>query len=198
MAYLSETDQGVSLKVVASDDLKEVSVGDLGRFSAFMWSPSSNQIAIADQDDDRNSVFSRLRIFSADGNLENTLVEEPFIAYFWSPDGRRLAWVGLDLENEGFQWKVKDVNGSSSKSIFNFQPSRDQLTVLSFFDQYAYSNSPWSPDSTKLVVSGTKTIPFEQRNGHTPAGARIYVLDVEGVNDPLDIAEGSFASWSWN
>ena len=198
MAYLSETDQGVSLKVVASDDLKEVSVGDLGRFSAFTWSPSSNQIAIADQDDDRNSVFNRLRIFSADGNLENILVEEPFIAYFWSPDGRRLAWVGLDLENEGFQWKVKDVNGSSSKSIFNFQPSRDQLTVLSFFDQYAYSNSPWSPDSTKLVVSGTKTIPFEQRNGHTPAGARIYVLDVEGVNDPLDIAEGSFASWSWN
>ena len=178
--------------------MKEVSVGDLGRFSAFMWSPSSNQIAIADQDDDRNSVFNRLRIFSADGNLENILVEEPFIAYFWSPDGRRLAWVGLDLENEGFQWKVKDVTGSSSKIIFNFQPSRDQLTVLSFFDQYSYSNSPWSPDSTKLVVSGTKTIPFEQRNGHTPAGARIYVLDVEGVNDPLDIAEGSFASWSWN
>ena len=198
MAYLSETDQDVSLQIVISDDLKEVSVGDLGRSSAFMWSPSSNRIAVADQDDVRNSAFNRLRIFSADGSLENILVEEPFIAYFWSPDGRRIAWVGIDSENQGFQWNVKDVNGSSSKSIFQFQPSRDQLTALSFFDQYAYSNSPWSPDSTKLVVSGTKTIPFEQRNGHTPEGARIYVLDVEGINDPLDIAEGSLATWSWN
>ncbi len=197
MAYLSETDQGVSLKIALSGDFTEVNVGDLGRLSAFMWSPSSNHLAIADQDDDR-SVFNRLRIVSDDGSLENILIEEPFIAYFWSPDGRRIAWVGLDLENQGFEWKVTDVSGSRSKSIFRFQPSRDQLTVLSFFDQYAYSNSPWSPDGTKLVVSGTKTIPFEQRNGHTPAGARIYVLDVEGVNDPVDIAEGSFASWSWN
>ena len=43
-----------------------------------------------------------------------------------------------------------------------------------------------------------EAIPFEQRNGHTPEGARIYVLDVEGINDPLDIAEGSLATWSWN
>jgi hypothetical protein len=70
--------------------------------------------------------------------------------------------------------------------------------MLSFFDQYAYSHSPWSPDSTRLVVAGTQAAPFERRNGHTPTGARVFVIDAVGDVSPREIAEGILAFWSWN
>ena len=70
--------------------------------------------------------------------------------------------------------------------------------MLSFFDQYAYSHSPWSPDSSQLVVAGTQTMPFERRNGDTPTGARVFVLSIDPAVPPQEIAEGTLAFWSWN
>jgi len=70
--------------------------------------------------------------------------------------------------------------------------------MLTFFDQYAYSHLPWSPDGTWLVVTGTKTEPFARRNGETPKGDRVYILDVEGVAPLSELAEGNLAFWSWN
>ena len=70
--------------------------------------------------------------------------------------------------------------------------------MLSFFDQYAYSHSPWSPDSSRLVMAGSEGPVAERRNGHTPTGSRIYVLDAVGDASPQEIAQGSVAFWSWN
>jgi hypothetical protein len=109
--------------------------------------------------------------------------------------------VSLDVENREFELKVRDIGSSDlgeTVSLFKFQPSADILTALTFFDQYSYSHSPWSPDSTQLVVTGTETIPYERRNGHTPTGSRVYVLSVDSPDTPQEIAEGTVAFWSWN
>ena len=59
--------------------------------------------------------------------------------------------------------------------------------------------SGWSATaSSHLVVAGTERMPFERRNGHTPTGARVFVLDVESDTPPQDISEGTLAFWSWN
>ena len=84
------------------------------------------------------------------------------------------------------------------KRLFKFQPARDMVTMLSFFDQYAYSNSPWSPDGTRLVVAGTTGDVARPSNGHSATGDRIFVLDATGGSPPLDIAGGTVAFWSWN
>ena len=85
-----------------------------------------------------------------------------------------------------------------ARELFRFRPSGEVFTMLSFFDQYAYSHSPWSPDSTRLVVAGAQGPVEERRNGHTPSGARVYVLDAVGDAPPLEIAGGGVAFWSWN
>jgi hypothetical protein len=74
----------------------------------------------------------------------------------------------------------------------------EMLTMLSFFDQYAYSNYPWSPDGSALVVAGTQQETANRSNGSGPTGAGIYVLDAVGGGEPRQIAEGSVAFWSWN
>ena len=85
-----------------------------------------------------------------------------------------------------------------AKEVFQFQPSADFFTMLSFFDQYGYSHSPWSPDGNNLVVSGTTEQASSRRNGQSPTGDRVFVLDVAGNQLALDIAGGTLAFWSWN
>ncbi len=111
---------------------------------------------------------------------------------------------GSGSEPSGESDRESDITASTAadgvvaRELFRFRPSGEVFTMLSFFDQYAYSHSPWSPDSTRLVVAGAQGPVEERRNGHTPSGARVYVLDAVGDAPPLEIAGGGVAFWSWN
>ncbi len=181
---------------------------DTGALVAFMWSPDGRTLAVADNPDPQGRIFQRIRLVDADGSNLRTLAEEPLIAFYWAPNSERLAWVGVDAEDQVFELKVNLVTersgqeGSSEaggvSELFRFRPSGEVFTMLSFFDQYAYSHSPWSPDSSRLVMAGSEGPVAERRNGHTPSGSRIYVLDAVGDTPPNEIAQGGVAFWSWN
>lgn len=190
---------------------------EVGPFSAFIWSPDGSTLAVADRQGDRGSVFQRIRLVTGAGvrTPVRTLVEEPLLAFYWAPSGERLAWVAVDAEEQVFEWKVAALdaaapaggspagagapgNGAAVRELFRFRPSGEVFTMLSFFDQYAYSHSPWSPDGSRLVVAGSPGPVAERRNGHTPTGARVYVLDAVGDAPPTELAAGSVAFWSWN
>ena len=181
---------------------------DTGPLVAFMWSPDGQTLAVADNPDPQGRIYQRIRLLSSDGSALRTLVEEPVLAFYWSPNGERLAWVGVDPEDQVFEMNVSPVSGTSTpqsdggtgagRELFRFRPSGEVFTMFSFFDQYAYSHSPWSPDSTRLVVAGSEGPVAERRNGHTATGARVYVLDAVGDAPPSEIAQGSVAFWSWN
>lgn len=202
IAYGAQSEAGEHLVVAQVDNVANPQqVLELGAFSAFMWSPQGSELAVADQQASNSAAFERLRVVSADGQSVRTITQDPVLAFYWSPNGERIAWVALDPENRTFEWRVtpsSPADNSQTRPLFAFNPSRDTLTMLSFFDQYAYSHSPWSPDSTRLVVAGTQTAPFERRNGHTPTGARVFVIDAVGDTPPREIAEGTLAFWSWN
>ena len=104
----------------------------------------------------------------------------------------------LDLESRAFDWNVSDSSGGPAKLLIRFQPSNNFFTMLSFFDQYAYSHSPWSPDGTRMVVSGTQENTLGQGNGTTPTQDKVFVLDATGAEAPRSIAAGVLAFWSWN
>ena len=122
----------------------------------------------------------------------------PIMAYYWLPNGENIAWVSLDSQDREFVWRVGPSTGASSKELFRFVPSSDTLIMLSFFDQYGYSHSPWSPDGTRLVVAGVRGRPLGSTNGQTPTGDRVFILDAVGDAPPLDLAAGTLAFWSWN
>ena len=171
---------------------------EVGAPVAFAWSPGGENLAVVDKGSPNSPVFDRLRVVAADGGKVQTVAEEAVVAFFWSPLGDKIAWVALQPEQRSFQWKVAGVDGSGLQELFTYQPSESALTMLTFFDQYAYSHSPWSPDGTRLVVAGTETEPFARRNGETPKGDRVYILDAEGGTRAQELAQGNMAFWSWN
>jgi len=167
-----------------------------------MWSPDGTQLAVADQSNPRVPLFDRLMLVPLDGGPITTLTSNAgsseVWAFFWSPAGDKLAWVSVNAQEQELEWVVSPSDGSDNKRLFSFQPSSEVFIMLSFFDQYAYSHSPWSPDGKWLVVAGTKGKVALRNNGRTPTGDRVYVLDVEGDERPRDLGAGVLAVWSWN
>jgi len=75
--------------------------------------------------------------------------------FWWSPNGERLA---LLVPEEGAnpsaaQWLVWGPDASFRTE--RFRPSQPYVTsYIPFFDQYAQSITPWSPDSSRFVYTG--------------------------------------------
>jgi len=171
---------------------------DIGSRAAFAWSPQGGDLAVADQQNGNAPTFDRLRVIPGDGGSIKTVAEGRIIAFYWSPDGKMLAWAGLDGGNREFVWWAATVEGGEVRELLRAQPSNDMLVTLSFFDQYAYSHSPWSPDSSRLVLAIVPNRSREGRNGSTPPGPRIFVVEASGDSEPVEVGAGSLAFWSWN
>ena len=198
-AYIDATEDGRSLFVTSvsgSDQGKDIL--EVGTVSAFAWSPTGQELAIADRLEPRSAIFEQLRVVSADGTQVRTIGEGLIMAYFWSPQGDKIAWAVLDIESRSFDWKVSPIDGGPARQIFRLRTSDHMFTMLTFFDQYGYSHSPWSPDGTSLVVSGTREETSAGRNGTTPTENQVFVLDATGAEEPRRIAPGVLAFWSWN
>ena len=198
MAYTVPSSSGSSLVIAGAAKAPAArELLDLAPISAFMWSPTGKELAVVDQVAG-SAFFQRLQVVTSDGSNIRTIAEEPMVAFYWSPNGEHIAWVSLDRESQVFTWKVAGGAGGPARELFRFQPSTETLDMLSFFDQFAYSHSPWSPDSSSLVVAGTAQSKFQRRNGETPTGDRVFILDATGLAAAREIAAGTLAFWSWN
>ena len=198
-AYVGAGDSSGSLYIAeATAPAQGWKVLDVGTLSAFVWSPGGQELAVVDRDSPTSPIFQRLRVVPGEGGQERTIGEGQIMAYYWSPNGENIAWVSVDHRGREFVWRVGPRTGDSSRELFRFIPSSDTLIMLSFFDQYGYSHSPWSPDGTRLVVAGTQGRPLGSTNGQTPSGDRVFILDASGNAPPQELAAGTLAFWSWN
>ena len=203
MVYATEDGGGASLYLA---DVRLTESGraqpgrailDVGPSSVFMWSPTRDEVAVADTVDAVGPIYQQVTIVGDDGASKRVVVNEPLLAFFWSPDGEKIAYVAFDTERRSFTWKYVNRAEGRLVELAEFVPSAEFLTMISFFDQYAYPNSVWSPDSSQIVFSGTIGRNAFRRNGGSPEGDKVYVLDVREGSAPREIATSRFAVWSW-
>ena len=155
VVYVSEDQLGeVSLFMSDSNQGTKTLLGHSTGELAFLWSPNGESLAVAHSRPPGGTFYGGLSIHSPDGVKQQTRIDEELLAFFWSPDSTKLAYVTVSLVQESLRWMVLDVGSGSSWPLTDFLPSSAQLTIFRFFDQFAYSHGPWSPDSSALVFSG--------------------------------------------
>jgi hypothetical protein len=151
-----------------------------------------------DNESSSDRFCSRLRIISAGGPSRIVVDKEPMFAFFWSPNGEKIAYVGIDTEEQRLTWNVAWVHGGGPWRLVSFTPSAELMAMLSFFDQYAHSHSIWSHDSTRLVFAGTLNQRASRGNGAAPNLNKAYVINTEPGSQPRELAGSDLAFWSWN
>ena len=172
---------------------------------AFLWSSNGEVLAVTGSS--RAVIYQGLftRIYDGltmiyDDDAKPPLeIRENVFAFFWSPDGTKLAYVTISNTPGVLRWMVMNAADGNSWPLVDFIPSRNQLTMFQFFDQFAYSHSLWSPDSGSLVFAGvlsTEAISasLSAHRGHLIPN--IIVVDASPQPSNLIIAPGEMGFWS--
>ncbi|CAN5881546.1 PD40 domain-containing protein [soil metagenome] len=178
-------------------------------FASLSWSPTADELAIMSPAENVPSTFGPVQLLDAETGLLEPLTDNAAVAFFWSPDGRYLAYFAPHRRGEGelagaaapaerlvaqrpqgqtllLDLYLVDVALKSERLLTTFAPSPQFVAqFLPFFDQYALSHSLWSPASDALVLS---IIDLEAST------LRVVVLSLDGAATP--VGEGDMAFWS--
>lgn len=214
VAYAQINPAGFSEMVVADIDAQtEVRTRHNG-VVAMGWSPVANQLAyINNATPEGFSSIGPLRLYDAESDDTMLLSGQNVLAFFWSPNGRYVAFYTLtngggDSEINASRLFFEQKTRQAAKSAAQRRPAFDLTVVdvitgegrvlvtnielsalfitqfLPFFDQYAMSHSLWSPGSDAFLV------PYNDSGT-----ARIAAVNIDG-GQVRDIAQGFVAFWS--
>ena len=93
-----------------------------------------------------NAAGGEPRRLSAEGDRIN--------AFFWSPDGRKIAYLALSSADAAERiWKVVDLGSGEVRELASFTPSAPFAELNIYFDAYQHGYTPWSPDSARLAYA---------------------------------------------
>jgi len=107
---------------------------------------------------------------------------ENVTAFFWSPDGTRIAYLTQDgvFRPDGPRaWHIVDVADGAVRDFETFNPSPAFAALQIYFDAYTFSLSPWSPDGSRIV--------YGAQDG-------VYVLDV-AAGRAFRASAGAIGMW---
>ncbi|MDJ0757072.1 MAG: hypothetical protein QNJ45_26305 [Ardenticatenaceae bacterium] len=170
------------------------------------WSPELLKLAYVDPPE-RAGFVGPLVLFDVDTREAQTIVPHNVLTFFWSPDGRYIAFLTPDelsrqtntpnnnlnrirsasQERPTLALGVVDVENGIVNYISDFVPTGLFIRqFIPFFDQYALSHRIWSPDSQFIVL------PVVSEEDDRPV---IRVFGVEGQT-PVTIGDGVSAFWS--
>jgi TolB protein len=213
-AFAEDSEDGLSTLVVVDAQSGERESFEQAGSLALSWSPVRDFIAFTNGAVDQHPFWGPLRLLDVATGELRTLTTQTVLAFFWSPDGRSIAFITLGRDRdddsvyaaspqksrlssrldtvpsqqfgEGFlTLSVIDVETGQGLRLLDFVPTASYLTqFLPFFDQYALSHQVWSPDGRALVL------PVWEDETNV-----ILVIPTRGGR-PYQLAEGEIAFWS--
>lgn len=161
------------------------------------WRPGYAQLGMVKETIRNTGFYSGLWLVDYQTREEVQLSDDPALAFYWSPDGSKVAYVTSSDGAEGsLRFGVVEVDSRKRVYLADFTPSQEQLIHFMFFDQYAQSHPVWSPDSSLILVCGQ--LGYQLIRSELPTGEsnRVILLDAEDGEAPRDIAGGLIGCWS--
>ena len=197
IAFFLDGEHGKQRLVVIN--LKDSSARMLTEFyglAAVAWRPGYAQLGMVKETIRNTGFYSGLWLVDYETREEVQLSDDPALAFYWSPDGSKAAYVTQSDGAEGsLRFGVVEVESGELTYLSDFTPSQEQLIHFMFFDQYAQSHPVWSPDSGAILVCGQPGYQLIRSELSTGESNRVILLDAEGGEVPRDIAGGFIGCW---
>ena len=193
IAYVKQLEGAPTLVVRNLANGDELPLAAAQEEIAFAWSPRGGSLAVAVRSSPLSAFYDGVWTYDVEGDGRRRLVQGRVMAFFWSPNGDKLAVIRATADFPPLEWIVASPDEDNTQVLDRFLPSRDWLIMLTFFDQYVWSHSPWSADGTHMAYAGT-TASGDGGIG-PPNPFQVFVADVSGETPPQAIAEGVLAFW---
>ncbi len=171
---------------------------ELAGFVSFAWSADGGAIAYRQDDAPVIVIDAQTGVEIARTPTVNVL------AYFWSPNGRLLAYVtpdiapggsfsakrqGVSVQRGHLAWSLLSLETNSAFRLVSFIPTSEQSYLFSYFQQFGLSHRVWSPDGTRIAYAGL--------DGH--GEPNVHIIDVSAQALRADvIGPGLIAVWSYD
>lgn len=152
------------------------------------------RIAVSHAPRGEGSPYTGIDVYDLATGRLTRVSDERCLAFFWAPRGDWILQAQADRENNCVHWRQVAADGSGSRSLATFWPTRDLLFYLHFFDQFALSHSLIAPDGERFVYAG---YPAGGGQADLSAPPRVWVQDATSRGGPpLEVARGSFAVYA--
>ena len=192
MAYVADIGRGEQLIAWSPGTSIERELWSVSNEVAFAWSPTESILAATQRVQPFAADYAGLALLDAETGQAKRVYEGNLRAFFWSPDGSRIAIVARKPSDRYLEWVVVDFLAATTTSITPFVPSDDYSMLIQFFDQFAPSHSPWSADSSALLFAGI--IPGSGQVAQR-APSEVWVAGASGDEPPRALAPGRLAFW---
>ena len=180
-------------------NLKDSSARMLSEFyglAAVAWRPGHAQLGMVRETIRNTGFYSGLWLVDYETREEVQLSDDPALAFYWSPDGSKAAYVTYSDGAEGsLRFCVVEVESGRMTYLADFVPSQEQLIHFMFFDQYAQSHPVWSLDGESLLVCGQLGYRLIRSELPPAESNRVIVLDATGGEGPREVAGGIVGCW---
>ena len=189
------------LSSVAVDNGEVTPLIDLTQPIRFVVSPDRSKVAfqgaaaLADQPIEAGLATRRVQtaeplvILDIATRQTVTVTEAPAIAWEWSPDSTRLAWLAFDgsVARRLARWQFWSSDGhlAANETAPTLRlGDKELVNYLPFFDQYAQSMTRWSPDSSAFALAGS-----------SGAADGIWVHLIDHAFPAVLVAPGDIVAW---
>jgi dipeptidyl aminopeptidase/acylaminoacyl peptidase len=167
-------------------------VTTVGSGTVALWSADGTALAFSSMSRAGSSIFPEVKVLDLETGRTSTVLDEPVLGFFWSPQSDFLLYLTIDQQQNFICWnRLMRISGEKTE-LARFLPSREQMFILSFFDQYALSHPPLAPDGSALAFAGYLVTPVS-----TTSTSHVYCLSLtDATSPPKKIAPGQFVSWN--
>lgn len=196
LAYIANNNAESYLVVADADGSNPKSIASLpiGE-SSFVWAPDSRNIAYSSAVIGADSVLHGIRVVDITNAESKRLTGEDVAAYFYSPDGRYLAFIAVPADRPYYQWELVDLKSDKTRKLDMFLATQDESVAYHYFDQLALSHTIWAPDSSEFVYAGVRLLQEPDKGGGPTPEPQLWIEPVDG-RKPRSGHSGTLAFYS--
>ncbi len=163
--------------------------------NSFVWAPDSAHLVYSTALTPRDPTYHGIKLVDVASANSKWLTHNEVAAFFFAPDSRHLAYIGVPEDKPYCSWYVIDIKTGAEKALGNFLATQEESIAYNYFDQLAVSHTIWSPDSSSFIYAGVRLAGSpDQALGFAPP-PMAYIVPIDG-SEPHGISNAVLAFFS--